>query len=197
MEIIYLVLMIFSEGNLQSISIDAWHTYKGAPAAVADRSCDEAIRNSGFQAHVAAKLPEGAEARLACRTFSELSDLAATVETAQSLQVFSKNDFADRPETLSGKLIHKPYDPHRKSGEAYLGQEFFLEIEGRGRVALYPTESVDKQALLKLKNKKVKVRGKFVDRTPKVDPNMPVQYPIGEDGGPLKRVGYEVLEILP
>lgn len=197
MEIIYLVLMIFAEGNMQSISIDAWHTYKGAPAALTNRSCDDAIRDQRFQAHVASKLPDGSEGRLACKTAREMNDLTALVGAAESMPVVTKNDPRLRPEILSGKLVHKPYDPHRKSAAAYLAQEFFLEVAGKGRLALYPTDDVDRDVLLKLQGKNIKIRGQFVDRTPHYDPETPAQYPIDEDGGPLKRLGYEVLEILP
>ena len=185
--------------------MNAWHTYAEELRVASDLSCEAAIKDRAFQARMAGRLRTGQQGTLQCKDGPELESMAVlfqdppillepsaknpTSEEAQNTET-KKNE--SQSEELSGKLLHVPYNPGKRSVAAYMGQEFFLVTKTKGRVALYPTDAVSRDALLKRVGKTVTVRAVFVDRTPTVNADEPVQYPTDADGGPLKRKGYEV-----
>ncbi|MCR9141038.1 MAG: hypothetical protein NXI24_02115 [bacterium] len=211
MEIIYFIMVIFSESTLASVEIKAWHIY--ADQVGYDVPCERAIEDPKFQQLMGRKLQPGQKATLQCKSDPEMRALqfllnpgavrispTATVDDSGQ----RPNDSGDTmdaakaaPRELTGKLIHVPYESGRKSTAAYLGQEFFLLTKDLGRVALYPSDAVSKERLLKFVGMTITLGTRFVDRTPNLQsPNGHMQsYPIGEDGGPMKRQGYEVLQI--
>ena len=200
MEIIYFVFLIFRSGTLEQAHIEAWHTYDRGPKFLINRPCEEVIRDPAFQKHLQAKLNKEQTGRLMCRTASDMESFSQLV-TGEGVEIKAQNTPAKvspgQEVELQGKLLHEPYEKGRRSVKAYMGQEFFLVQPNGNRVALYPTEEVDQDTLLSKKNQTIRMVGRFVDRTPNPDSDMPMQYPIGPDGGPMKRQGYEVLKLKP
>ena len=208
MEIIYFIMIIFTESTLSSVQINAWHIY--ADEVGYNVPCERAIEDEKFQKLMGSKLRPGQKATLQCKSDPEMRPLqfllapgAVQIKpgAAQSTNEMQDGDAAENPQddsapqTLSGKLIHVPYKRGVKSVATYLGHEFFLETEELGRVALYTSDAVSKEELMRHVGKIIKLRARYVDRTPTPDPANPISYPIGEFGGPLKRAGYEVLVI--
>ncbi|MEQ9363427.1 MAG: hypothetical protein RIF32_04250 [Leptospirales bacterium] len=198
MEIIYFIMVVFTESTLTAVQINAWHVY--ADEVGYDVPCERAIEDPKFQELMGRKLRPGQKATLRCKSDPEMRPLqfllapgAVRIKPTAAPEGQTKSEDG-APRVLSGKLTHMPYESGRKSKAAYMGQEFFLETRELGRVALYATESVSKAELLKRVGKKISVEARFVDRTPTPDQTNMIQYPIGEDGGPMKRAGYEVLK---
>ncbi|MCB1166491.1 MAG: hypothetical protein KDK33_10075 [Leptospiraceae bacterium] len=197
MEIIYFVFLVFNRGALEQAHIQAWHTYSAGPKYLIDRPCEETIKDPSFQKHLKAKLSGDQKGRLLCKSASEMESFRALI-TDPGVDISSEASI--QPGTivpLEGKLIHKPFNSKKMGRDSYLGQEFFLINSDGTKLALYPTESVSREQLLAKKGQIVKVEGKFVDRTPDPDAQPAMQYPMGPDGGPLKRQGYEVLRFIP
>lgn len=202
MEIIYFIMVIFTESSLTSVQINAWHVY--ADEVGVSTSCESAIEDPEFQTLMGRKLQPGQKATIQCKSDPEMRGLqfllnpgavrikaiAASEDSSNSMNQENK-----APKVLTGKLMHVPYKHGRKSKAAYMGQEFFLVTKDLGRIALYPTDSISKEQLMQHAGKTVKVHAQFVDRTPTPDQSNMIQYPIGEDGGPIKRTGYEVLKL--
>lgn len=197
MEIIYLVFLVFSGGSLDAIHMESWHNYANGPKYLLNRPCEEAIEDPSFQKHLRQRLSTGQKGRLVCKTMSEMQTMKQLVGYSGVEILPAKADSKKNAAlVLEGSLIHKPYEKGRRSVESYLGQEFFLKKPDGTTVALYPGESVSREQLLSKKGQKLRLKAKFVDRTPKPEPGVPMSYPMGPDGGPLPRVGYEVLELL-
>lgn len=204
MEIIYFIMVVFTESTLSSVQINAWHIY--ADEVGHDVPCERAIEDEKFQKLMSGKLRPGQKATLQCKSDPEMRPLqfllapgAVRIKAtaAQNTDEMQNGDSenAGAPRSLSGKLVHIPYKRGVKSVAGYLGQEFFLETEELGRVALYTSDSISKEELMRHVGKNLKLRVRYVDRTPTPDPENPISYPMGELGGPLKRAGYEVLAI--
>jgi hypothetical protein len=203
MEIIYLVFVVFMEGNLVSLQMHAWHEYAPAEDVAEHMSCAAAIQQPEFQERLARTLRAGQTGQLSCKGGSQLGPLASLVEDARSVTIqpvaSPEQTQVDEQQSvasvkLTGHLIHQPYDASGRSVAAYLGQEFFLETKDRGRVALYPTDAITKKDLMKWRGKSVTVRAIYVDHTPKASDD-PMSYPADQNGAPLKRAGYEVRKI--
>lgn len=200
MEIIYLVFLVFSRSNLEEAHIHAWHNYNQGPKHLLDRPCERAVQSKEFQKHLQAKLDPDREGRVFCRTASQMEsfyDLVKSPGVEITANEHPGTDQSQKTVRIQGRLLHTPYDSSRRSVEAYMGQEFFLVQNDGTRVALYPTEEVSRETLLKKKDQTISVLGRFVDRTPDPDAGMPISYPMDPEGGPLKRTGYEVLKLLP
>ena len=201
MEFIYVIMIFFAGGDLHSIQIHPWHIYADETGVAEDLSCEAGITDAKFQAHMAANLKTGQKVSLQCKAHSEMRGLNVLLRqapvTIEASEASNKNKAPRDGEVyeLSGKLVHVPYESGRKSTAAYLGQEFFLETE-QGRVALYAGDAISRKALLKKVGQKVRLRGQFSDRTPKGEELQQMSYPTDMDGGPMKRVGYVVLEFL-
>lgn len=201
MEIIYLVFLVFSGNNLDQVHLEAWHNYSRGPKFLINRPCEDTIKDPAFQAHLKKTLKPGQKGKLLCRTYSEV-DSITSLSNAPGVDLLpasrQKPEASDSDASiLEGKLVHRPYEEGRKSVEAYLGQEFFLQQEDGEEVAIYPGKEFSRNALIKLKNQKIRIRTRFVDRTPKVDPAQPMSYPMESDGSPMRRTGYELIELNP
>ena len=197
-EIIFLVYLVFSNGNLDQAHYYAWHTYDAGPKFLVNRPCEETIQDPAFQSHLRKSLKPGQQGKIMCRSASEVDSLQELAESPALELLPLKEDTRAEQEIvmLEGKLVHRPYDSSRKSQQSYMGQEFFLVKDNGNEVALYPTAKVSRDMLLKQKNKTIRIQARFVDRTPGED--SPISsFPMGPDGGPLKRTGYEVLKLQP
>lgn len=200
MEIIYFVFLIFNGGTLDQAHIEAWHNYSQGPKFLINRPCEEVIKDPAFQKHLQAKLQKEQKGRLMCKTASEMESFRQLVsDDGVEIAATGKpaKESANKEVQLQGKLLHEPYEKGRRSVQAYMGQEFFLLQSNGEKVALYPTEEVDYDTLLAKKNQTIRIVGRFVDRTPGQDVDTPMQYPMGPDGGPMKRQGYEVMKLKP
>ncbi len=101
---------------------------------------------------------------------------------------------AEAGEPLRGRLVHEPIEPGAQSVEAYLGIEFFLEVDG-GRIDLRPTEAVPAEALAALAGRRVELTGAT---RPGVAPPPELAAPLGPDGLPLLQGGgFAVASVRP
>lgn len=199
MEIIYFILVVFSSPNvpqIHSVEIHPWHIY--ADKVGQDVPCERAVQNSAFQERIGRRLSAGQRATLQCKPASEMKEMAfllrpgATVVKPVAPGDDSEPNLMKR---LRGKLVHRPYQRGRRSVAAYLGVEFFLRDAAGKEYALYPSVSVRRDLLLSLAGQQIELDAEFVDKTPSGNAKMQSNYPLGPDGGPLKRQGYSVLKI--
>jgi hypothetical protein len=197
MEIIYLIFLVFADKELESVHIHAWHSYQGAPEMVLEQSCESAIEDPAFQEAISRKIAPEKEGRLYCKTASDLPALRQLVNMkGVTVNPGYRESAEDAQEAIViGKLVHRPYERGRRTLEAYMAQEFFL-VNSDGDFAMYPSESVSKEDLLRLNGKDVELRVIFEDRTPEIDPGIPQAYPMEADGSPVPRTGYRVLEVV-
>ncbi len=91
----------------------------------------------------------------------------------------------------SGTLRHDPI-PQAKSIEAYMGREFLVVSDG-GELLVEPKDAAMREQLVALAGKRVHVEC-VVRRPPPPDPMS--SYPMGADGGPMRRPDFCVIEAL-
>lgn len=196
-EIIFFIYLVMGKGGLDQAHYYAWHTYDQGPKFLIDRPCEETIQDAAFQLHLQTQLKPGQKGKLLCRSASELGPLEE-LASSDGVEILPKKPGRGKESGIhkfEGKLVHRPYESGRKSMASYMGQEFFLQLPDGKEVALYTTDRVTREYLMKLKDRKVRVQAKLVDRTPRIDPDQPASFPVGPDGGPVKRIGYEVISI--
>lgn len=217
MEIIFFILVVFTSSNapqIHSVEIHPWHIY--ADRAGQNVPCERAIQDPAFQKYIGRQLAAGQRATLQCRPNSEMKPMAfllrpdATVvkpvapaadsdaRIRKPLSNETRQSSESEPgsvKTLRGNLLHRPFERGRRSVAAYLGVEFFLRDAAGKEHPLYPSVSARRDLLLSLAGQTVELDAEFVDRTPAPGTESSTNYPLGPDGGPLKRQGYSVLKV--
>lgn len=186
-EIIYLVIAIFSGESLVSIKIHNYSEF--SPAG--EKSCESYVGSKEFRKSLGLKGIKAPRVRAACLGSSQLSGFEAMVGQATSWKEVALQEKADVV-FLTGKIRYTPIEDRRKSVESYLGRDLML-VTSDGEHALYASESVTQAELIKRDGKKTKLRAVFEDLTPTAGSEM--QYPTDGKGMPLKRVGYRVIAI--
>lgn len=214
METIFFILVVFTSPNtpqIHSVEIHPWHIY--ADRAGQNVPCKRAIQDPAFQKYIGRQLAAGQRATIQCRVNSEMKPLqfllrpgatvvqpvapAADSEVLKPLpnEMRQSESEPSLMKTLRGQLVHRPYRRGRRSVAAYLGVEFFLRDAAGKEHPLYPSVSARRDLLLSLAGQTVELDAEFVDRTPAPGIESSTNYPLGPDGGPLKRQGYSVLKV--
>lgn len=116
--------------------------------------------------------------------------LVVILFTFLAIPTFADDDY----DTIRGILVYKEL-PRTKSVEAYLGEEFFLQVNDGTELVLWPSETVSRDELLSLAGKEVEIMVEWVEG--KVPKDLRGSYPVDFYGNPLPRgEGYRVLFIM-
>ncbi|MBS0619055.1 MAG: hypothetical protein JSR44_12755 [Spirochaetes bacterium] len=196
MEILLLVIAVFSENTLVKIEIRNYSGY----ASSKDPACEAYIGSAHFYKTLHIGKIKNARVKAKCVSPSQLYGLGNMVTEIQgwnnvgeSTHTNSAKPFPAQTVTLSGVIVYRPIVDRRKSVDAYLGKSLTLETAS-GIHVLFASDAVSESDLQKLNGKKVELRAVFEDHTPAADSIE--QYPTDSYGKPLRRSGYRVLGVL-
>lgn len=110
--------------------------------------------------------------------------------TFLALPLIAEEDY----DTIRGILVYREL-PRTRSVEAYLGEEFFLQLNDGTELVLWPSDTVKRDELLSLAGKEVELMVEWVEG--KVPQDLRGSYPVDFYGNPLPRgEGYRVVFIM-
>lgn len=179
MAIVYLLIALASGPEHPAfIHLEPYHVY--AERESLNVSCEEFIAKPASRQLIQKKF--------------DLPAVTLQCVSAEEGQRISQAVQARRPTPLrimKGRLIHEPLDTGRKSVAAYLGHEFFLQVDEE-KIPLRPG-TVTAAQLKAARGKMVEITAEYVEE----EANPLAQTPLESDGSLMRRKYWKVKRLTP